>query len=143
MEVTFPGRTSSSYKIENLERSRVRLLDPRGKELPLDTTLVKGSLLPYKWMNFEYIERSLGPRTRDSLITAQPNHVVRITSRDGKASTAKFWYMPYTGEEPAFGQPKPIHDPIRMHALIQDTLRVVVQRQMFDPILQPVEALLP
>jgi hypothetical protein len=143
VEVIFPANAAASYKIENLERSRVRLLDPQGRELPLDTTMVKGALLPYKSMNYEYIERGLKPSSRDSLITAQPNLVVRVNARNGGTSAAKFWYMPYMGDEPPFGEPKPLHDAIRMYALVQDTLLVVVQRHTFDPILQPVTALMP
>jgi len=143
VEVTHPGRTGASYAIENDERGRVRLLDPQGRPLPFDSVLVKGALLPYQTMNFEYIERSLKPASRDSLITAQPAQIVRVTARGGSTSTARFWYMPYTGDEPPFGESKPLHDPVRMHAMVQDTLLVVVQRNTFDPILQPATAFLP
>ncbi len=143
VEVTYPARPSASYKIENLERGRVRLLDPQGSPLPLDTTLVKGALLPYQIMNFEYIERMMKPASRDSLLTAMPLLVLKVTARNGTSTSAKFWYMPYTGGEPEFGESKPLHDPTRMHALVQDSLLVVVQRQIFDPILQPATAFLP
>ncbi|MEO8588785.1 MAG: hypothetical protein ABI432_05400 [Flavobacteriales bacterium] len=143
VEVTLPGRMDASYKIENGERGIVRLLSPQGQPLPMDTILVKGALLPYQIMNFEYIDRSLKPASRDSLITAQPAQIVKVTARDGTSRTARFWYMPYAGEEPAFGEPKPLHDPVRMHALVQDTLLVVVQRQIFDPILQPATSFRP
>ena len=143
VEVTLPGHADASYKIENGERGRVRLLTPQGQPLPMDSSLVRGALLPYQEMNFEYIERGLKPASRDSLITAMPHEIVKVTARDGASTTVRFWYMPYTGEEPAFGEPKLLHDPLRMHALVQDSLLVVVQRTIFDPILQPATAFLP
>ena len=51
--------------------------------------------------------------------------------------------MPYTGAADTTLAYQPEHDPNRMYALVDDSLVVVVQRAMFDPILQPAENLLP
>lgn len=143
VEVEQPERAANRYRVEHLDDGRVRLLDAGGRELPMDTVFVQGLLLPFQEFNYEYIERSLKPASRDSLLATAPNFILRTTERNGATATAKFWYMPYVGEEPEFGKPKPLHDNLRMRALIQDTLLVVVQRQYTDRILQPVEALMP
>lgn len=143
LEVEQPERRNNRYRAEQLEDGRVRLLDGNGRALPMDTVFVKGLFLPFQEFNYEYIERSLKPASRDSLLATAPNFILRTTERNGATATAKFWYMPYVGEEPEFGKSKPLHDNLRMRALIQDTLLVVVQRQYTDRILQPVEALMP
>lgn len=143
IEVEQPERRANRYRIEQAENGRVRLLDGAGRVLPMDTVFVKGALLPFQEVNYEYIDRSLRPASRDSLLSTPPNYIVRTTDRNGKTATAKYWHMPYVGEEPEFGMPKLLHDKLRMRALIQDTLLVVVQRQYTDRILQPMEALMP
>ena len=143
LEVEHPQRPGASYRIENLDNGEPRLTDLKGRALPMDTVMVKGSLLPYRSLDYEYIERALRPRTRDSLLAATPNVIIRLTPRSGKPETMKLWYMPYVGEEPEFDQPRFLHDRVRMHALVQDTLLVVVQRQFVDLMTQPASALAP
>jgi len=143
LEVEHPQRPGASYRIENLENGEPRLTDLKGRTLPMDTVMVKGSMLPYRSLDYEYIERSLRPQTRDSLLATTPNVIIRLTPRNGKPETMKLWYMPYTGEKPEFDQPQYLHDRVRMHALIQDTLLVAVQRQFVDLMTQPASALAP
>ena len=143
IEVQQPQRTNAGYRIEQLENRKVRLLDAAGRVLPVDTTMAKAAFLPFKELNYEYIERSLSAASRDSLLRSTPNHIVRTTLRNGTSETAKIWFMPYTGGEPAFGEPKLLHDKLRVRVLIQDTLLVVAQRQFTDRLAQPVEVLMP
>jgi hypothetical protein len=143
VEVELPAAPAQSYRIENLGGGKVRLLDLGGKPLPMDTVFVRGALLPYQQLNYEYIDRSLKPAQRDSLLASAPNAIVRATHRSGTGQQVKFWYMPYKGDEPGPGQARPLHDNLRMRALVQDTLLVVVQRAGFDAILQPASALKP
>lgn len=142
VEVVHPASPAMSYRIQNGTDGRVSLTDLSGKALPTDTVLTKGALLPFRMFDFEYFERKMSPATRDSLLTAQPNHIVRVTPRSGNPQTVKLWYMPYVGET-EFDTPRPLHDPLRMHALIQDTVLVVVQRQFTDLMTQPRSALMP
>ena len=114
-----------------------------GRPFPFDTVLVKGAILPLKKINFEAIERSSGRTGRDSILSSAPNHIVRVTQRNGHVDSMKFWYMPYTGEEPPFGSPRPLYDDLRMHALVQDTLLVVMQRPAWARILQPISGFRP
>lgn len=81
----------------------------------------------------------MSPASRDSLLALAPNYILSFSLRDGAEHTAKIWLMPYTGDEPAFGQPKPLHDAVRMRALVQDTLLVVMQRENLERILQPIQ----
>lgn len=140
VKVDLVGRPLASYRIDNPDVGLPKLLAPDGRQLPMDTVLVQGALLPYKEFNYEYIDRKT---PRDSLLAAPPNVVLTVTPRTGDAETMKLWYMPYHGEAGGFGQPRPIHDPMRMFALVQDTLIVVVQRQYTDRMTQPATALMP
>lgn len=140
VDVNLVGRPEASYRIENRGTGLPRLLAPSGQPLPMDTVLVQGALLPYKEFNYEYIDRKT---PRDSLLAASPNFVLTLTPRTGAPETMKLWYMPYHGEAGGFNEPRPIHDPMRMFALVQDTLLVVVQRQYTDRMTQPVTALMP
>lgn len=143
VEMESPSAPASSYRIDQFNNGDVSLKTIDGRPFPFDTVLVKGAILPLKKINFEVIERSLPPHSRDSLLRSMPNHIVRITRRDGGRDAVKFWYMPYTGEEPAFGQPRPLYDDLRMHALVQDSLLVVMQRPAWARILQPISGFRP
>lgn len=142
-EVERPEAPQTRYRVENGAGDALRLLDHEGRELPFDTVLLKGSLLVFQQLNYEHIERNLGAQEYDSLLASTPNHVLRLTRRSGETETAKFWYMPYQGDATAIDAPLQLHDRVRMHALVQDTLLVVVQRGMWDRVLQPVTALRP
>lgn len=143
VEVERPEAPNARYRVEQMPDGDVRLLDHQDRELPFDTVLVRGALLVFQQLNYEYIDRNLSPTQRDSLLATTPNHVLRLTRRDGTSETARFWYKPYEGDLTAVDAPQQLHDKVRMHALVQDTLLVVVQRQMWDRVLQPVTALRP
>jgi hypothetical protein len=143
LEVDLPKGPGSPYRIEHLEDRRVRLLDGANKPLPTDSTVLKMVLRSFKGLNYEAIERRMKGQTRDSLLAATPDQVVRTFDRSGKRKEARFWFMPYTGAADTTLAYQPEHDPNRMYALVDDSLVVVVQRAMFDPILQPAENLLP
>jgi hypothetical protein len=143
VEMEMPFAPASSYRIEQFPDGRVSLTTIDDRPFPFDTVLVKGAILPLKKINFEAIERSLSASGRDSLVNSTPNHIVRIAQQDGHVDALKFWYMPYTGEEPPFGSPRPLYDDLRMHALVQDTLLVVMQRPAWARILQPISGFRP
>lgn len=143
VQVDHPAAPALSYRIENQGGDKVRLLDPAGKPLPMDTVLVRGALLPFQDLNYEYIDRGLKGAQRDSLLASVPNAIVRVARRDGRTQEAKFWYMPPKGGVPTDAYSSQLHDDVRMRALVQDTLLVVVQRARFDGIMQPVTALKP
>lgn len=142
IEVEHPQVPRGSYRIENLGQGKVRMTDLDGEPLPLDSTLARGTFLPFQQLNYEYIVRDMQQEKKDSLLNSSPNHIVRLTTRDGNKREVKFWYMPNQGEVSQW-DPQNLHDPMRMHALVQDSLLVVVQRHMFDRILQPSSALMP
>lgn len=143
VELDQPQAPSTSYRIENSERGQVRLLNAAGRPLPMDTFLVKGALLPYQQINYDHIIRDMPQAKRDSLLRQEPNHILRLTERDGTEHEARFWYSPYKGPEPEFDAARPLHDTQYMYALVQDSLLVVVQRIGFDRILQPATAFRP
>lgn len=137
VQVETPLAPANGYTITQDPDGRYGLLDHRSQPYPFDTVLVQGALLPLKETYFEAIERYPQAR-RDSLLTSQPNHLLTITDRNGRQTKAKFWFRPYTGAEPAFGEPRALYDPIYMDALVQDTLHVRMQRPAFERILQPI-----
>ncbi len=144
VEVEHPGFPGMSYRIENSADGLVKLTDLRGNALPTDAVLTKGALLSFRTFDFEYFDRKMTKATRDSLLAETPNFILRATPRGAdKPQTVKLWYMPYVGEEPPFGEPKPLHDALRMHAQIEDSIMVVVQRQFTDLMTQPASALMP
>ncbi len=140
LEVEHPQMPRESYRIENLEGGKARFTDLQGQPIELDTMLARAAFLSFQKLNYEYIERNLTAQQKDSLLNTSPNHIVRLTTRDGEKNEMKFWYMPYKGEESQW-DPRMLHDNVRMRALIQDTLLVVVQRHMFDRVVQPASAL--
>ena len=137
-----PLAPANSYTIEQDVNGRFSLLDYQGRPYPFDTVLVNGAILPVKQLNFESIQRR-SPGSRDSLLRSTPNHILTFTRRNGAALTTKLWYKPYTGEEPAFGSPRPLFDAIYMDALVQDTLVVVMQRPGVERLLQPISGFRP
>ena len=144
VEVEHPGSPNMSYRIQNNTDGTVALTDLGGQPLPTDAVLAKGALLSFRMFDFEYFDRKMSKATRDSLLAARPNFIVRATPRGAtKPQTVKLWYMPYAGDEPAFGESKPLHDGLRMHAFIEDSIMVVVQRQFTDLMTQPASALMP
>ncbi|MBK8498475.1 MAG: hypothetical protein IPL52_06555 [Flavobacteriales bacterium] len=142
VEVVHPASPGQSYRIINGADGQVSLTDLSGKALPTDTLFAKNALLAYKEFDWEYFERKMVGASRDSLLSAQPNFILRATPRSGATQTVKLWYMPYTGGATEFDTPQPLHDPLRMHALVQDTVLVVVQRQFTDRMTQPASALM-
>jgi hypothetical protein len=142
VEVEHPQVPRESYRIQNLGRGEVRMTDLQGNPMEFDTILVQGALLPFERLNYEYIERQIDPYRKDSLLNTSPNHIIRVTTRDGGKDEMKIWYMPYKGEEGQW-DPQKLHDQVRMHALVQDSLLVVVQRHLFDRLVQPASALKP
>ncbi len=131
-----PLAPANSYTIQQNPAGRFSLLDHRGQPYRFDTVLVHGAVLATKQINYEEIQRE--PVYRDSLVKTTPNQILTLTKRTGEATTLKFWYLPYKGEEPPFGSPRPLFDPLRMDAVIQDTLLVVMQRAALERMLQPI-----
>lgn len=142
IKVETPLAPANSYTIQQDADGRFALLDHQSRPYAFDTVLVNGAILPAQQINFENIQR-LPTAQRDSLIGSTPNHIVTFVDRLGHATVAKLWYRPYTGEEPAFGMPKPLFDPMYMDALVQDSLLVVMQRPAFERILQPISGFRP
>lgn len=137
-----PLAQANGYTIEQDNEGRYALKDFRGAPYPFDTVLVSGAVLPLKKVHYESIER-LPKDARDSLLRSTPNHILTITKRDGTKTAARFWFRPYKGVEPSFGQPRPLYDPIYMDALVQDTLHVQMQRPAFERMFQPISGFKP
>lgn len=137
-----PLAPANSYTIQQDVNGRFSVMDYQGHPYPFDTVLVNGAILPIKQLNFESIQRRT-PASRDSLLRSTPNHILTFTRRNGITETNKFWYKPYTGEEPPFGSPRPLYDAIYMDALVQDSLVVVMQRPGLERLLQPISGFRP
>jgi hypothetical protein len=131
-----PLAPANSYSILQSSSGLFSLLDHLGRPYHFDTVLVKGAVLSTKQLNYEEIQRD--PTFRDSLLKTTPNHILSFTKRNGEVVRSKFWYQPYRGEAPPFGVPRPLFDELRMDALIEDTLLVVVQRPSLERMLQPI-----
>lgn len=143
LEVQRPLTPATNYTVENLPNDQLRLLDQNGKETPFDTVLVRNSLAGLQRLNFEYVDRNLSRTERDSVLSLTPSHLLRLTHRDGTKETVKFWYMPYQGEDDMSTAVAMEHDDMRLRALVDDSLLVVVQRLTWDRVLQPLNSLRP
>jgi len=137
VELETPLAPANSYRIDQDMDGRFSLLNYLGKPYAFDTVLVQGAILTLKQMNFERIER-LEQATRDSLLSATPSHILRLTDRAGKKNTTKLWYLPYTAAAPTFDMAQPLFDDMRMYGLVQDTLVVIMQRPQLERVLQPI-----
>lgn len=143
VEVRHTGRDAASYRIINSGQGVLQLASLDGAPQPMDTVLVMAALMPYKEFNWEDIVRTMAPARRDSLLSAPPNFTVMAKSRSGATQAMKLWYMPYTGDGSAFEGARPLHEPLRMWALVEDTLLVTVQRQYVDQMILPAAAFKP
>lgn len=143
VEVDLPKGPGTSFRVVQDEARRVQLLDAQDRPMAMDSSRVKLYLRSFKGLNYEVIERRMGQASRDSLLAIVPDHVVRTQDRAGKEKEVRFWFMPYTGEVDSTLAFRPQHDPNRMYAFVEDSLVVVIQRPMFDPILEPAEQLQP
>jgi hypothetical protein len=143
VEVEIPKGPGTSFSIQQGEDNKVRLLDRSGRPLPMDTSRVKLYLRAFRNVHYEAIERRLLPASRDSLLAATPDHVVRTQDRAGERKEVRFWYMPYKGAVDSTLSYVPQHDVNSMYAYVDDSLVVVVQRPLFDLVLEPAEQLQP
>lgn len=143
IEVQRPQNPNGDYTVEQLDNEQFRLLDNNGKETPFDTLLVRGSVMSLQQLNFEYVDRNPSPAERDSILALTPSHVLRVTQRDGTRKTVRFWQMPYQGEPDITETVTKEFDDVRLRALVDDSLLVVVQRLTWDRVLQPVDLLRP
>lgn len=143
VRMELPRGLGSGYRIEQGEQGELRFSDLTGRPLPMDSSSVKLLLRAFQALNYEYIARGLERSTWDSLFATPADHVLGIRERSGTSGQVKFWYMPFTGEVDTTLAYRPTHDPNRMYAQVEDSLLVVVQRDLFDPLLQPAENLLP
>jgi len=143
VEVDLPKGPGSSFRVVQAADRKVQLLDTQGRPMAMDTSRVKLYLRAFKDLNYEVIERRMGKASRDSLLAVVPDHVLRTRDRGGRQKEARFWYMPYTGEVDSTLAFQPTHDPNRMYAFVDDSLVVVIQRPMFDHILESAEQLQP
>lgn len=142
-EVERPEAPEMDYTVEHTGDENVRMLDHQGREIPFDTALVRGSLLFFQKLNYEYVDRNPTKAERDSILALTPSHVLRVERRNGGSETVKFWPLPYQGEQETVEAATKPYDDVRMRALVDDSLLVVVQRVMWDRVLQPVGAFRP
>lgn len=136
-----PLAPANGYTIQQDGSGRFSLLDHLGHPYRFDTVLVQGAVLSTKQLNYENILRE--PAHQDSLLRTTPNHILTLTKRNGEATKLKLWYLPYKGEEPPFGVPRPLFDELRMDAILQDSLLVTMQRPALERMLQPISNLRP
>lgn len=141
VELRTPLAAANGYTIRQGNDGLFSLVDHNGQPYRFDTVLVHGAVLSTKQLNYESIIRDQ-PR-RDSVLATTPNHILTFTKRNGATTNVKFWYLPYAGEEPPFGVPRPLFDELRMNALIQDSLFVMMQRPSLERMLQPISSFRP
>ncbi len=132
VKVEHPMLDSAGYTITYGGGREMGLLDEQDRPLAFDSVIVMDVLMHLTDAHFEYFERTLPKAQVDSIKATVPWHVITITANDGRSQRIPFWKKePYQGERNVDFDLL-VEDVDRMHALLQDTALVVVQRYWFD-----------
>ena len=131
VKVEHPSTDSAGYTLKN-DMGKLQLIDAQGMELPMDTTIAQDLMMHMRDAHFEYFERTFSKAQQDSTKASKPWHILTINSAAGTSIRVPFWRkQPYPGERTA-EMVLLVNDVDRMHALVNDTALVVVQRYWFD-----------
>jgi hypothetical protein len=131
VKVEHPATDSAGYTLTNT-KGKLTLLDAAGDNVPIDTTIARDMMIHMGDAHFEYFERTFPKAYKDSTMATRPWHVLTLTDVEGKSTRIPFWKkQPYAGERD-MDMVLLKEDVDRMHALIDDTALVVVQRYWFD-----------
>lgn len=141
VRVEHPREPATSFTAEYGGGNTLKLKNGTGAEVPMDSMAVKDFVLQFKKLNYEHIDRAMVPAARDSLLATAPDAMVTVTDRSGREAMVKFWLMQPRVEGVDEGGAPLLHDVNRMHALMADTVLVVVQRYLFDQVTVPLESL--
>lgn len=106
------------------------------KDVPVfDTLAVKDYLLKYKKVHFETFNNHLTPEGQDSVLKTDPAYTLRVTDNLGEVKKVNlFWKKPVKSIFDEEGQKKQ-WDSDRMFGYYNHKELVLVQRQMFDPLM--------
>jgi hypothetical protein len=108
-----------------------------------DTLAVKDYYLLYKKVHLETYVSHLTPEAEDSLLNSQPAFTLAVTEKGGNRKKIDLYWK--TGGSPLydeFGNLSP-WDGARMYGVVNGDDVVLVQRFVFDPLIQGIESFLP
>ena len=141
VHVEHPRDPTTSFTVNYAGGNRLTLKDGAGVEIPMDSLAVKDLLLKFKKLNYEHIDRAMPLAKRDSLTATLPNSIVTVVDKSGTATAVKLWLRKPENEGVDESGAPLQHDVNRMHAVMADTVLVVVQRHLFDAITLPLQSL--
>ncbi|HLG03207.1 MAG TPA: hypothetical protein VI731_06405 [Bacteroidia bacterium] len=138
---------NSSFIVTQAAGSKIfGLTDLLGRPLPFDTLKLKQYISYFGRINFELIETTLKPSTRDSIIRSRPAFTIAVTDASNKKNEVVMFRKKNDGimPEDTAATPPPPYDPDRMFALVNDRQDfVVVQYYVFGKLLPSVDYFLP
>lgn len=143
VQVEHPSTDSPGYSILYNGKGTLQLKDTAGRDVPIDTSLVRDLMMHLTDAHFEYFERSITKAQRDSVLATKPWHMLTVTTTDGTSKRIPFWRKnPNPGERDADFNLL-TQDVDRMYCLVDDSALVVVQRYWFDRMVPNLEQLAP
>jgi hypothetical protein len=138
-------RPAQSFRIEYESGNDIQLFHTMGDQYVqnFDTAAVKNYMLLYKKVHAESFMNYLSPAQEDSLLNTVPAYTIRVTDKNGKSKKIDLYNKPSVKEQFLPNGELAEYDLDRMYGHIKGREIVVVQRFVFDPILQNIGAFVP
>ena len=144
----FPGRTlaevkitdhespSKSYSIKSTVDGEISLFNVSGDLVDFtDTLRIQDKFLKFRKVHFESFNNHLSQSLEDSIKFTLPCFTYEVSGFDGRSAHFDvFWKSPGTGMG---GPDDHNHDGEHMYGLTADGELVLVQRYVFDPLMEP------
>ena len=132
---------TSSFTLRVEHGSPHELLDGSGTVVAMDTSAAAQLLRQFTSMHYEFIERNISAAQCDSVRKSLPLYRLSVTDRSGTTRTVPIFHKsPYEGQRDVALELIE-EDVDRLHATVDDTTLVVIQRLTFDRVLLPLSAL--
>lgn len=135
IEVEHPQEPQKGFTIKKKEPGVFDVYDYRDQKLPrYDTSEVLGYIAAYKEINFESFEEKRSKAYQDTIVRQNPVNIYTVTDNDGVERKVTTFPKPMDGKtDPETGEPIEF-DLDRKYALMDDSLFIVVQNYVFDPL---------
>lgn len=141
LNVDFPSKPESSYKIENLGANNFKLVDVNGNMVAnFDTVAVKTQLGRFKKVGFEFLVEEELSHKLDSINKIDPSYSFTIEDQFGHVKELKCYPRPNVSkmtDEEGVLLPTDIE---RLYGVIDNDL-IVMQYFLIDPMVQELSAL--
>ncbi|MFZ6051375.1 hypothetical protein [Halocola ammonii] len=138
-------RPAQSFRIDYGSGNDIKLYHTMSDQYVenFDTSAVKNYMLLYKKVHAESFMNYLSEAQEDSLLNTVPAYTVRVTDKSGQAKKIDLYNKPSVKEQYLPNGELAEYDLDRMYGHIKGREIVVVQRFVFDPLLQNIASFIP